>query len=176
MSDPFWSKLWNTSVVRHYSLQAFKLNQREVNLIEMLWWEKHHQNEDGQASTKMMLKGFNQSQQHHSFFPNLPHIDPFNCTADDCNYAAVNIQYLSLRHIFKLLTQQECIIWMTSISSPINYITTILNILLTLLNWKTLHPHVKQHRSHFIPHPHAIISNALDYISLIVDSSDPNFF
>lgn len=27
-----------------------------------------------------------------------------------------------------------------------------------------------------IPHPHTIISNALDYILLIVDSSDPNLF
>lgn len=49
------------------------------------------------------------------------------------------------------LTQQEWIIWMTSISSCINYITVCPNILLTLLNWKILCSHavVVQYFGHF---------------------------
>lgn len=34
----------------------------------------------------------------------------------------------------------------------------------------------KLYSTAIIPHPHAIISNALGYILLIVDSSDPNLF
>lgn len=42
-------------------------------------------------------------------------------------------------------------------------------------NWRFWTESLKEHTLvTIIPHPQAIISNALDYILLIVDSSDPN--
>ena len=72
---------------------------------------------------------------------------------------------------------------MTSISSRIGYITAVPNTPLTASDPKTLRSHVKSRTaatqsfsSQLFPRPHAIISNALGYILLIVDSSDPNLF